>query len=344
MRLLLAEHLNFFNYTLARPTELPSTLYLTHGEVLLHAAGVLEYIPDQPYHHCILISCGIHGNEMAPIEWCCQLIEDVLAENVLLQQRVQFQLGNLDAIAVQQRFVETNMNRLFDPKSCLAPLATDTSEIRRSKQLRQYTIKFFDQATTLGCSQYHFDLHTAIRASKQPLFAVLPWLGEQRYAPILFDFLKQSEIQAVLLSAQPTSTYSYFSSTLGVISATLELGQVQPFGTHDLTLIQAFTRTLTRWLTSAPLLEDMNAWQQLTLFQVSREIKKTSSTFKFKFPDDIANFSCFERGACLAEDASGKVVVEHDQEWIVFPNAGVPIGERAMLTLVRAHTDQLIST
>lgn len=343
MRLLLAGHPNFLSYTLARPTGLPSILHLTHGDVIMHAAGVIEYIPAQLYQHCLLISSGIHGNETAPIEWCCQQIDALLTGTLVLKQRVQFQIGNLHAIALQQRFVETNMNRLFDPDASLEPEATELAEVQRAKQLRQYTAQFFEQTATLGCVGYHFDLHTSIRASKQPLFAVLPRLHGRSHAPILFDFLKQSRIQAVLLSAKPTTTYSYFSSTLGAISATLELGQVQPFGANDLSLLAAFSKTLTRWLTKEPLLEDIDAWQKLDLFEVSREIKKNSTAFKFTFPDNIANFTCFERGVCLAEDASSQVLVEHDQEWIVFPNAGVPVGERALLTLVRANPAQFIS-
>ena len=61
----------------------------------------------------VLLSCGIHGNETAPIEICQQLIRAIILGALDLRVNVVFILGNLEAIKTQKRFISHNLNTLY---------------------------------------------------------------------------------------------------------------------------------------------------------------------------------------------------------------------------------------
>nr|WP_267897749.1 succinylglutamate desuccinylase [Dongshaea marina] len=138
-------------------------------------SGVLLFEPltDRPTKD-IVLSSGVHGNETAPIEICSDLITQLLNKTLTVRHRVLFIFGNPGAMALGQRQVEENLNRLFSGRHSQDD-GVINGERRRARKLEQYVSQFFEQnPQTLG--RYHYDLHTAIRDSKQEKFAVYPYL------------------------------------------------------------------------------------------------------------------------------------------------------------------------
>jgi succinylglutamate desuccinylase len=77
----------------------PFAFNLTDGtRVSVWDTGVICLEPaseaGQPGHKDIVLSCGIHGNETAPIEICNQLLTRLLAEELKVRHRVLFLFGN----------------------------------------------------------------------------------------------------------------------------------------------------------------------------------------------------------------------------------------------------------
>ena len=63
--------------------------------------------------------------------------------------------------------------------------------------------------------------------------------------------------------------------------------------------------------------------------------------FELNFADDVANFTSFDKGDLLARDGDENLYAQHDGEHIIFPNAKVALGQRALLTVVRVPTESL---
>ena len=82
-------------------------------EVTFLDTGIIKFEPNTAATQSLVISCGIHGNETAPIEIVNQIINDLLAEEQKCGQRVLFIFGNPWAMNAAERFVDINMNRLF---------------------------------------------------------------------------------------------------------------------------------------------------------------------------------------------------------------------------------------
>ena len=306
------------------------------------AAGIIQfepphYEPRETRH--VVLSCGVHGNETAPIEMCSDLVEGLLAQTISPNVKVQFQFANLAAMNIGKRFVDVNLNRLFDGAhhdydSC--------PETLRAEQLEQCTRAFF-----LECDQrelkYHYDLHTAIRDAQYPRFAVYPYLHGQSYSRQQFHWLANAGIQAILLSHNPTTTYSYFSSKhCDAHAFTVELGKVRAFGQNnraDFASSFAFLHDLITDNTFDPTCDEMPI-----VFDIAQTIVRDDVTFALNFADDTPNFTAFQFGDVLAWSGSERnpITVKADQECIVFPNAEVDVGQRALLTVTPVSIDSII--
>lgn len=312
--------------------------------VQVHDAGIIEFIPPdyQPTStRHVLLSCGVHGNETAPIEICSDLVEALLSEQITPQVRVQFQFANLPAMNIAKRFVTENMNRLFDGAH---KNGKTNPERERAAQLEQCTKAFFADCNDWQL-KYHYDLHTAIRESNYPRFAVYPFMAERGYSQQQLQWLASAGIQAILLSHSPTTTYSYFTvKHCHAHAFTVELGKVNPFGQNrreDFAHSEAFLRNLLIQCDYDPTAEHLPV-----VFDIAQSLNKTSSDYVLSFADDTPNFTAYKRGTVLATatDESGKITefpVIADEEAIVFPNANVEIGQRALLTVTPITLEQL---
>ncbi len=329
---------------LARSRFSPETIQANHKfqlgngtTVEICCPGVIVFEPaSQHSAKTILLSSGVHGNETAPIEICEALVEDLLQEKIKTLHRVMFIFGNLPAMNIGERFVEENLNRLFN-----ASLAIDNVEQVRAQELKREVHRFFEGDITSPSShsdskRIHYDLHTAIRESKNDKFVVYPYLHGHEYNKQQLQFLSACAVNTILLSQSPTSTFSYYTSrNYNAHGFTVELGKVKPFGENDMTSFERVIEMLTQLITRPePVLPPFEECP-LDVFDVKQVIDKHTAGFKLHFADNIPNFTGFKKGTLLATDDDKEYRALEDDEAIVFPNANVALGQRALLTVVR---------
>jgi succinylglutamate desuccinylase len=306
---------------------------LTDCDVIFHAEGIIEFTPHTEGHNAIVLSCGVHGNETAPIEILDELVQDLLNEKRSCQHPVLILFGNLPAMDIAERFVEENMNRLFSGAHSEAPgLIND--ERRRAKQLETHVAQFY-RSHPQATQRLHYDLHTAIRASKNEKFAVYPLLHDRLHSHSQLSFLAACGVKTILLSESPTTTFSYFSSTqFNAHAFTVELGKVRPFGQNDMSRFEdaktAIIGLVTQSGYSAPAVD----LADLLIYRVNQVVNRQQQDFELHFDDETANFNDYSKGTLLASETGREYVAEYDGEAIVFPNAQVAIGQRALLTVV----------
>lgn len=310
---------------------------LTNGtKVEICCPGIISFEPaSSTPTKSILLSCGVHGNETAPIEICDKLVEDLLNESIVTQHRVMFIFGNLPAMNIGERFVEENLNRLFNDSE-----SRDNLEQVRAQEIKLEVKRFFDADVNKPKShaetkRIHYDLHTAIRESKNEKFAVYPFLHGHPYDKEQLRFLSACAVNTILLSQTPTSTFSYYTSlNYCTHGFTVELGKVKPFGENDMANFSHVIRMLEQLITRSE--PDLPAFSEcpLDVYDVKQVIDKHSSEFTLHFADNIPNFTDFKKGTLLATDGDTEYRTLEDGEAIVFPNANVAIGQRALLTVV----------
>jgi len=285
----------------------------------------------------IILSCGVHGNETAPIEICDDLVKGILTGALTLAHDVLFLFGNLPAMDIAERFVEENMNRLFSGAHSKGEGLVNAERVR-AKQLEEAVASFFEAGEG---TRYHYDLHTAIRASKNEKFAVYPYLHERVHSKGQLAFLAACGVKTILLSESSTTTFSYFSSyQFNAHAFTVELGKVRPFGQNEMSRFEDARQAITQLITQAEYAPtvDMN---ELDIYRVNQVINRNEEQFTLHFDDDTPNFTDYPKGTVLASEPGKEYVAEQDGEAIVFPNAKVAIGQRALLTVVPTTLEKL---
>lgn len=311
------------------------------GRAIVCAPGVIVLRPDtaRPGVAATVISVGIHGNETAPIELLQGVADRLDAGQVRLGAPVLLVVGHPAAIAAGQRYCETNLNRLFE-RDAGAASSSRLEDVRAAELMAAVDVFWQEYATPSdphapGAAgvPLHLDLHTAIRGSRYPRFAVEPFSDTPTPA-LLWPVLAGAGLQAVLLQHRHSWTFSHYSRHYHQVPAfTLELGKVAPFGDNDLQALASMSRLLCARLAGQPAAEASP--EALVFFRVHQELLRESDQFSLAFADDTPNFTAFDVGTLIARDpARGDTVVTDAPLHVVFPNADVERGARAAL-LVR---------
>lgn len=310
---------------------LGTTLPYEGGALHFLDYGIVVVEPSQPGTKDVVFSCAVHGDETAPIEIVRDMIHDIMRGQLKPVQRTLFLIANPAAIALGKRFVDMNMNRLFSG----AHQQGDTREHRRAAQLEDVITEFFAAAPAGKRQRFHYDLHTAIRDSEFEKFAVYPFTHGGPYKKEQLTFLAECGVETILLNQAPTTTFSYYSvRTHGADAFTVELGKVRPFGENDRRKFAAAETMFTRLISERELQLPEFDENRTRVFDVCRTINRTVEDFTLHFPDDVANFTAFEKGELLATDGEQEYLAEQSGERIIFPNAKVALGQRALLTVV----------
>lgn len=296
-------------------------------------SGIVVFTPQQPGALDLVLSCAVHGDETAPIEICDDLIESIRAGTLQPAHRVMFIIANPAAINIGKRFVDENMNRLFSGAHSAGDGALN-QERERAKAIEGYVKRFFESAPAGSRERLHYDMHTAIRDSAHEKFAVYPFTHGEPYKKRQLQILAAMGVDTVLLHEGPTTTFSYFSvRQFNADAFTVELGKVRPFGENPSENFAACRATLSQLIAG----EDLQLGEfepgKHHIYQVLRSINRTKEDFELYFADDVANFTEFAPGERLARDGDKTYVVEEKGESVIFPNAKVALGQRALITV-----------
>lgn len=300
-----------------------------NSQVSVLADGIIGFnlLSKSAHAKSIILSCGVHGNETAPIEICNQLVSELLNAVVKTPHRVLFIFGNLASMLIAKRFIDENLNRLFS-----RDIQSTSFEGKRAKHIMQLVDSFFDAAQG---ERLHYDLHTAIRPSKNEKFAVYPFLHGKAHSKEQLSFLSACDVNTILLSQTPTATFSYYSSYHHDAHAfTVELGIVKPFGENDMSSFSGVTSALTHLLSESDCVLPEFSSCPIVVYTVNQVIDKHHADFKLHFSDDIANFTTFTKDQVFASETDCVYKAQFDGEAVVFPNADVDIGQRALLTVI----------
>jgi succinylglutamate desuccinylase len=308
-----------------------------HGiDARWHGHGLLQLSPSQPDASLphLLLSAGIHGNETAPIEVLTGIVNDLLAGSLPLQAHLLIVLGNLPAMRQGKRFIDYDMNRLFNGQHCSQPAA---AEATRAAELEQLAVAFFGQATG---AKRHYDLHTAIRGSVFERFAIYPYLHERPHNREQLMWLAQADIGTVLLHSKPAATFSYFTSQHCQADAfTLELGKARPFGQNDLSRFSGIDQALRQLVSGQQPATPAYDASKVQLFRASYDLIKHSGDFVLHLADDVENFTALPDGMLIAEDGAIRHLAKGGHERILFPNPRVSIGLRAGIVIAPSTLD-----
>ncbi len=309
---------------------------VSKAKVSVLDTGIIIFEPiEQLLNKDIVLSCAVHGNETAPIEICAELIQQLILGKLHLEHRVLFIFGNPASINISKRFVVENLNRLFSgghSQDQGQGSGLHNKERHRALLLEKTVESFFTQGSG---ERFHYDLHTAIRGSKNDKFAVYPFRHGKPWVKEQLQFMLACGVNTILFSNSPTTTFSYFSSNeFGAHAFTVELGKVKPFGENDMDNFADAKASLFALVSGAELALPEYHAEHFSFFEIDQVIDRHHEHFVLHFSDDVENFTDFPIGSVIATDGANKIKTQKAGEAIIFPNANVAIGQRALLTVV----------
>lgn len=297
----------------------------------LHQRGVLEVIPKNlsaDSKH-IILSCGVHGDETAPMEIADKIISDIQTGFQPVTERLLFIVAHPEATNAHTRFIDVNLNRLFDDKEY-----EPSKELDIAANLKRVVSDFYQG--TEQHQRWHLDMHCAIRLSKHYSFVVSPKTRHPVRSKALMDFVASGHIEAVMFSNAPSSTFSWYSAeNFGAQALTIELGRVARIGENELEKLVAFVLALRDLVASS---EPEHLPRTPVMYRVSRTIVRLHDDFDFMFDDNVENFTAFKHGEVFGHDGDKPLMAKNEGEAIVFPNRHVAIGQRAALMVCPVKT------
>lgn len=291
------------------------------------ADGILTIRRPGAMRPAVLLSVGVHGDETGPIELTAYLLDALARAPDELAVDLMVCVGNIAAIRAGKRFIDADLNRMFRAER--GSLA-GTAESSRADEMIAATVDFFAGA---GPQRWHLDLHTAIRKSYYPTFAIVPDLIADDAKERLTGWLGEAGIGALVQNPASAGTYSYYSAEHhAAAGTTVELGRIGTLGHNDLSQFADASRALDRLLRGQPPLPPACTPH---VFKVAQNIIKLSDGFTMGFGKETQNFTPLPQGTEIARDGDTVYTVQHAEELVVFPNPDVRIGLRAGMMVVR---------
>lgn len=289
--------------------------------------GIIKATPKEVSTNDIfIISCGIHGNETAPIEFTNDILNKLVAGKLELTSPTLFIFGNPKAMNIGKRFSDYNLNRCFN---AAYESIDDCYEKARAKLIEESCYEFVKkyQDRTL----FHFDLHCALKKSMIERFALVPKNQERLRDDEFNQLLARMGVEASLFSHKESTVFSSFSFTqFNAYSATVELGKVYPFGQNPEGKFQAAQETIENLL-SGKKLKGVSAPKAFTIFE---SINKEFEDFSFTFEEEqSANFTPFKKDEHIFTQNGQAYLCPEENLRMIFPNSKVILGQRALLLI-----------
>lgn len=271
----------------------------------------------------LILSCGVHGDELAPVQVLQQLLTELQSRSLLPARPCLLVIANQLALEQKRRFLRHNLNRLFG-----APQRVPGYEGERVLALEQHCRDFAD----MYGPGWHLDLHATIKPSRHPHFALQPHCAEpqgaQQYDPRWPATLAQAGFTALVQQNTPAHTFAHFSSSqLGYASFTLECGDIAG---NDSQAAAPLDRLLRQLLSAADL---PGGPERLQVYQVTLDLIKQHPDFRFLVDEQGENFTPFPAGTPIARDGDTTILAPDGGCALLFANSNVPVGDRAGLLL-----------
>ena len=295
----------------------------SHYRVTKLETGILHIQPKEEAKSKVLLSCGIHGNETAPIE----IVDDILNDLVIGKQNNSCELmlifGSIPGMKKARRYLDFNLNRLFSEVWKTHP---DAQEAKRAEVIEKHVANFFKVKLDYNL---HLDLHTALFPSHHLRFAIVP-KKEKAYEGELSS-LSSLGLDALCVGSSEAGTFSFYTQTLigeKGHSATIELGKVMPFGQNNRDDFSIAEKSLRHLVENGKLPQKETA----TTYHISRELRRDHEDYVLHLADDFKNFTLLDPKEPLEETLEGTTYA-NTNEYLIFPNGKVKIGQRSGLIL-----------
>ncbi len=249
-----------------------------------------------------IILAGVHGNETCGVE----ALRKILSSLQIEKGHVLFGYGNPHAIETNQRFTETNLNRMFKSEEMLSNKEKTSYEYGRAQFLKKY----LNQADAL------LDIHASTTPGSKPFIIC------EANADEISKYLPVDIIVSGFDKVEPGGT-DYYMNSIGKIGICIECGYLD-----DPQTVQVAEEAVIAFLKACGhISNDLTPKKQSYICMYDIYLTKTE---KFTLSKPFDDFETIERDQVIGTDGDEEVR-SLDDSVILFAQNSERIGDEAYL-------------
>lgn len=253
-----------------------------------------------------LILAGVHGNEKCGVEALKKLLPLLKIE----RGRVLIATGNPAALARGVRYLEVDLNRMFQPRAALTAREIKSREYERAQVLKKY----------LNKSDALLDIHASLTPGSRPFV-----IGEANAKKII-KYLPINLVVSGFDSVEPGGT-DYYMNSRGKIGLCVECGYLA-----DHKALRIAEKSIIAFLKArGHITNNLVPRHQSHLRLYERYLTRTR---KFTLPKKFADFEKIARGQLIGFDGREEVRAKKSS-LILFARNRTAIGAEAFLLGVK---------
>ena len=250
----------------------------------------------------IFICAAAHGNEVGSIPAVLRFIRDVKKGSVDLRAHVIIALGNIEAIKINERYLEEDLNRAYNTKILV------TADAKRAKELGEQII----------WADIFMDLHQTIEATEASFYVLRPDKKSENLARSLALAEYAIVIDDKAAESDDKMTATSFGIKHNTACFTLELGQKGYNPAAEDLAYKAIYKFINIYAA--------NDFSQLAVYALKKpELQKIDVSYAHKFTDvkahlvkGLKNLKFYKKNEIIGFDADGEILTPFDG-YIFFP-------------------------
>lgn len=251
----------------------------------------------------LVLFVGIHGNEPAGIHAADQVAKRLSGENEKINGSIYVITGNIEAVKMGVRFLDTDLNRLWERQDVSVQRADESpAEYLESLEIRKTVNRIIEKHSGTASDFVFVDLHTT--SSKSCAFILLNDTLQNRDLAREFPVPQilgiEENIQGTLLSYINNLGYKAIGFEAGAHNAEISVIRSQAFLWLVLHKLGIYTMSDENKVRNEKLLTTQNEVPD-TYYEIVHQ-KIVDNPEKFEMLDGFENFDRIEKNTPLANE------------------------------------------
>lgn len=231
-----------------------------------------------------IVLAGVHGNERCGVDAVSEILKDLQ----IVKGKVVFCYGNPKAITESKRFIEQNLNRMFNDEAILTDTEKGSYEFARAQFLKPYMLS----AGAL------LDVHASLTPDSQPFVICEP------NASGIVEQLPVARVVTGFDAVEPGGT-DYFMNINGKIGVCIECGY-----TNDVQSVARAKEGILSFLRARGHLERVHInreQEHIHMYDLYR-----TKTNTFMLTKEFGDFEHLSSGQVIGYDGNEKIAAQKD--------------------------------
>ena len=246
----------------------------------------------------LLITACIHGNEVGSLPAMLQLAQQLSQGELRFAGRISLALGNPQAIQIDQRFVDEDLNRVFSNT-----IKGDSYEQKRAREL----------VVLIKDAQYYIDLHQSIEPTIGAFYILIEGSRNRDFAKAVGAANKA----LVFDDESDQKTLNSYAVQHGATGFTLELSQKGYRPKAEKIATQCLEKAIDLLAKGVhSITETALSNKNLSFFKTVYQHKRLEGD---ELKKGIVNWAPIKKGDNLGQQASNKSIRAPQDAFVIFP-------------------------